>query len=300
LSIEKIEYYGNVLTKLKTDLYDYSLILPNRYKIIYIGIDSDLDFIESFNDDLKLEYIKDRIIIVNFDSHPLNIHEVKQIEEDPKDPDKYYRIIRDCEYILIKFNDNKKISDIDIYFRYISPESFKYNIGCFKYEESVSLLEIDNNTKQIKQFIYDNHVLTGIKTPLFPYEILLPGEYVMIYGGYEDQGNIYRSCSIDNSIINSERFNGLITIINLNPKSIPIVCTDVDYIDGDEDALSLYKHICIFGFITYIKFDEENKYITNIITEYIMNANGDNCHSEFIYVNRSDDLKENRLARIEY
>ena len=153
----------------------------------------------------------------------------------------------------------------------------------------------------VRKFIYDNHVLTGISTLLFPYEILLPGEYTMIYSGFEDLGNKYRNCDINIDLINSEKFTGIINIINLNPKSVPIVCTDPDYIDIDNNAISLYKHICIFSFMTYIKFDMKDKNIKSVITEYIMNTDDENhCHGEFMYVTRSDNDKENKFARVKY
>lgn len=153
----------------------------------------------------------------------------------------------------------------------------------------------------IRKFIFDNHVLTGIYTPLFPYEILLPAEYYIIYGGFEKYGNKYRNCDFNYRIIESEEFAGMITVVNLNPKSIPIICTDPDYyVDLDEEAIDLYKRICINGFFTQISFNKDNE-IEIVCTSYIMELLDNSfCQFERISVDRSKDPIKNRMAQFKY
>jgi len=155
LPIEKFKYDYDIFTKIIEDTYNINIILPNRYRLVYSGIECDCDCIGSLNENLNIDYINEesfenKIMVVNFDSQPLNINEISQIEEAISNPEDYnldrikeifYRIIKNCEYILIKFSEDKKVSDITIYFRYISPESFEYSIGNIEYNKVLSILE---------------------------------------------------------------------------------------------------------------------------------------------------------------
>lgn len=123
----------------------------------------------------------------------------------------------------------------------------------------------------IRKIVWNDLLLTGLKIDNFKYEILLPASYYMVYSGFESDGLKHMNCDIDYDIINSDKFNDVISIINMNLRPVGDIGA-LEFFENNtekdkEQALNIYKRICGFGNIL-IYFDK-NKNIKNVLTTYI-------------------------------
>lgn len=147
----------------------------------------------------------------------------------------------------------------------------------------------------LRKIQYKNFILTGLKTPLFQYEILLPDNYFMIYGGYEDK--IYLNGDLDYNIIKSNKFSKIIRVFNLYPKYTGWLTLLECFDKKDTDvALDIYKTMCASGSNFFISFDEENK-IKNIGVMYNVDDQG-NVGIQSLFNNLYQET--NFIARKEY
>lgn len=122
----------------------------------------------------------------------------------------------------------------------------------------------------IRKIIWNDLLLTGLKSDRFKYEILLPASYYMVYSGFEHDGLKHINSDIDYNIIDSDKFNGVISVINMNFRPVGDIGALEFFENNDEEreqALNIYKRICGFGNLL-IRFDE-NRNIKNILTMYI-------------------------------
>lgn len=122
----------------------------------------------------------------------------------------------------------------------------------------------------IRKIVWNDLLLTGLKIDKFKYEILLPASYYMVYSGFESDGLKHMNCDIDYDIINSDKFNNLIYVVNLNMKPLGNIGALEFFEDTEEDrigALNVYKRINASGNIL-ICFNDD-KTIENVVTTYI-------------------------------
>lgn len=122
----------------------------------------------------------------------------------------------------------------------------------------------------IRKIIWNDILLTGLKIDKFKYEILLPASYYMVYSGFESDGLKHINCDIDYNIINSDKFNNVIYVVNLNMKPLGDVGALEFFEDTEKDkigALNTYKRITASGNV--IIYFNNDKTIENVITTYI-------------------------------
>ena len=121
----------------------------------------------------------------------------------------------------------------------------------------------------IRKIIWNDLLLTGLKSDRFKYEILLPASYYMVYSGFESDGLKHMNCDIDYDIINSDKFNGNISIINMNLRPTGELGAIDFYENTEEDrirGINLYKRVCACGNI--LIYFNKDKNIKNIKISY--------------------------------
>lgn len=121
----------------------------------------------------------------------------------------------------------------------------------------------------IRKIIWNDLLLTGLKIDKFKYEILLPASYYMVYSGFESDGLKHMNCDIDYDIINSDKFNGNISIINMNLRPTGELGAIDFYENTEEDrirGINLYKRVSACGNV--IIYFDENKNVENVLTTY--------------------------------
>lgn len=130
---------------------------------------------------------------------------------------------------------------------------------------------------------YKDFILRGIKTPLFPYEILLPKNYYMIYCGYEDLGLSHINEDLDYNLINSDKFDNEIIVFNLNQSRFDHYIRDFEEIDSDEEILDEYKNRVNKSSIIVISFNKDRS-INNVYVYYTqLYSNLDELENMFDY-----------------
>jgi len=135
----------------------------------------------------------------------------------------------------------------------------------------------------IRLIKYKDFILRGIKTPLFPYEILLPENYYMIYCGYEDLGLSHINEDLDYNLINSDKFGNEIIVFNLNQSRFDHYIRDFEEIDSDEEILDEYKNRVNKSSIIVISFNKDHS-INNVYVYYTqLYSNLDELENVFDY-----------------
>ena len=110
------------LKVMKTKYFDYEILLPKEYGLIYSGYEMFGIF---YNEDIRDRMIeddgfKDSIIVIN--RNPLSLgysSEHERIDNPPiRAKELYTRIINGCSHMTLWFNKDKKIDNITIGYYY--------------------------------------------------------------------------------------------------------------------------------------------------------------------------------------
>ena len=129
----------------------------------------------------------------------------------------------------------------------------------------------------IRKINHEGYILTGLKSHLFPYEILLPENYYMIYKGLEFLGPQSINTDFNYSLISNDKFENTIGVINMNPIIIhdntPNISIFPD-MESQDNCINILKKITRCSSIIYIYFNK-NGYIENTSIEYIVGGDGD-------------------------
>lgn len=153
---------------------------------------------------------------------------------------------------------------------------------------------------------YKDHHLTAIKWSMFQYEILLPDNYYMIYGGLEDLGPLSINGVPEEEYLLRKGFNGTVHVINMSPRyHIPY---EEDPTKSEtENMMNSFKKLIDDSFEIHIYMDAEYyRTIENIFISYIFSTNQETgIHSSIESLELIDEVnfgnnKGRNLCRIRY
>lgn len=154
----------------------------------------------------------------------------------------------------------------------------------------------------------DEFNLTGIKIPSFPYEILIPENYYIIYGRnrISDHTVVYYQYDLDKdyfknkvNIDNKKEFNGSIIFMNSEIKVCDNIPEDISNlsISNKKELIEIYKNIISKAVMVGVFINKHTNHIYEITVDYLTHAD----HDKGEYKNhRIFLLSKNRFDWVKY